>query len=295
MIGRLKRAVDRRTSAVIERLDSQAGRVARLEEQVEQLARANDALRAVLEDRVAPLLTAIVADEPSNRRRLYALRATPDYAAPFEVPDPLVSVTLPTRDRPELLERSLRSLLAQTHQRLEILVVGDAAGPDVAEAVAGIGDPRVHYANLTQRVDAHPPAPLARGQHDGAQRGRHDARRGAWVLHFDDDDTLRPDAVASLLALARESRAEVVYGGFEQRAPSGEPAIAVAFPPQEGQFGWQGALVHRGLGFFERELVAAHLDLPGDMYLLRRMLSAGCGCEQLGQVTFDYYPSKLWP
>jgi hypothetical protein len=66
-----------------------------------------------------------------------------------------------------------------------------------------------------------------------------------------------------------------------------------AFPPAAYAFGWQGALIHGTLGFFERELVAAHLGVPGDGYLLERMLRAGVRFERLGRVVFDYYPSKL--
>ena len=292
MIGRVKHAVDRRVGAIIERLDSLAGRTAHLEAQVERLALANEelrgllsqtvssaaALRASLEERVEPILHALVSDDAGNRRRLYAMRAGPDYAAPFDEPDALVSVTLPTRDRPELLARSLRSVLAQTYERLEVLVVGDAAGPEIADAIAGIGDPRVRYANLTQRITAHPDP--ERHWLVGSTMARNEATRrarGAWLLHFDDDDTLRPDAVASLLALARESRAEVAYGGFPQHPPQGASTPVIAFPPTEGRFGFQGALLHRGLGFFERELVAAHLGLPGDMFCCAGCCAPVCG------------------
>jgi hypothetical protein len=99
--------------------------------------------------------------------------------------------------------------------------------------------------------------------------------RGSWVLHFDDDDALRPDAIATLLELARGSRAEVAYGGYAQHRPAEANPTHGAFPPREGEIGWQGALVHGGLRFFERELVAADLGVPGDAYLLRRMLRTG--------------------
>jgi glycosyltransferase involved in cell wall biosynthesis len=241
------------------------------------------------------MLRAVVDDDAGNRRRLHALRQGPEYAAPFDEPEPLVSVTLPTRARPDLLMRALRSVLDQTHERLEVLVVGDAAGPEVAETVARAGDPRVHYANLTQRIVAHPDP--ARHWLVGSTMARNEAARrarGAWLLHFDDDDMLRPDAVSSLLALARESRAEVVYGGFVHHQPQGASASVIEFPPAEGRFGWQGALTHRGLRCFERELVAAHLGLPGDLYLLRRMLRAGVRFAGLDRVVWDYFPSSLW-
>jgi hypothetical protein len=312
VIRRVKHALDWRFRGVIDRLDSLAERMERLEARLDELALANDelrrrgevlpqaaadaaAVRSALEQRVEPLLRAVVDDDAGNRRRLHAVRAGSDYSAPFDTPDPLVSITIATRNRPDLLVRALRSLVAQTHERLEVLVVGDAAGPEVAEAIAEVGDARVLYANLTQRLTAHPDP--ERHRLVGSTMARNEATRracGDWLLHFDDDDTLRPEALASLLARARERRAEVAYGGFVEHWPHGVGPAQIMFPPTQNLFGWQGALVHGGLRFFERELVAADLGLPGDMYLLRRMLRAGVRFALLDRVVWDYFPSTSW-
>jgi glycosyltransferase involved in cell wall biosynthesis len=118
--------------------------------------------------------------------------------------------------------------------------------------------------------------------------------RGQWLLHFDDDDRLHPDSISRLLALARSERAEVSYGRFEQHGPDGRSWVRGAFPPQSGGFGWPAAIMHGGLRLFERELVAAHLGLPGDMYLLTRMLRVGVRFAFLDEVVLDYFPSSLW-
>jgi hypothetical protein len=100
--------------------------------------------------------------------------------------------------------------------------------------------------------------------------------------------------VASLLRVACEQRAEVAYGGFEEHHPDGARSTGLGFPPRLGCFSWAGALVHAGLRFFERELFAAHLELPGDMYMLERMLRAGVRFAPLDEVVLDYFPSTLW-
>lgn len=310
MRGRLRHAVDWRLRAVVGRLDALLGRAERLESRVAGVearlavvdARATAAVQRLerlvelLEGRVAPVLDTLVAEESENRRRLYALRADEDYDAPYTDPDPLVSVTIATRGRPGLLvDRAVRSVLAQTHENLEVIVVGDAAGPEVLAELAAIGDARVRHANLTQRTLAHPDE--RRHWRVGSTMARNEATRlarGRWLLHFDDDDALHPDAVAALLDHARATRAEVVYGGFVQHSPDGEPEHRLAFPPEVGTFGWQGALMHGGLRFFERELVAAHLELFGDQYLLQRMLRAGVRFAMVDRVVWDYFPSTLW-
>ncbi len=278
----LARALDWRFRAVLGRVDA-------LGERLEELERS-------LDTRIQPMLRAILDEESENRRRLYALRADASYETAFLDPDPLVSITVATWQRTELLvRRALPSLLAQTHENLEVIVVGDAVGADVGEAVAGLGDPRVGYANLTQRITVHPDS--ERHWLVGSTMARNEATRrasGRWLLHFDEDDHLRPEAIASLLALAREQRTEVAYGGFDTHRPDGGVTRALEFPPRPTQFAFQGALLHAGLRFFERELVASALELPGDIYLLERMLRSGVRFAMLERVVWDYYPTRTW-
>jgi glycosyltransferase involved in cell wall biosynthesis len=279
-------ALDRRFAPLNGRLDG-------LEAAVDALAARIERQGATL-DALAPVLRTLAADDPGHRRRLHALRAEPGYPAAWEEADPLVTVSIPTRSRPRLLvERALASVLAQTYEHLEVLVIGDAAGQEVAAAVGGVGDPRVRFANLTHRFVRED------GEHwlTAATLTRNEAyrlARGRWLLDFDDDDALRPGAIADLLSHARAERLEVVYGVLEEHHPGGATRRLGGFPPVRGQFGWQGALVHAGLRFFEREHVAADLGWSGDWFRLQRMLRAGVRIGHLEQVTCDYYPSFLW-
>ncbi len=317
--GRLKRALDWRFGAIAARLDALCGRVedlARRQElivdrlnqltatldqlreltaQMPQTAEHASATHGLLEQRLQPALRAILDEQAENRRRLYRLRGDAGYDEPFADADPLVSITVATIGRSALSDRALPSLLGQTHTHLEVIVVGDGASPDVAETVLASGDSRVQYANLSQRITAHDDP--RKHWLAGSTMARNEAARraqGGWLMHFDDDDHLRPDAIASLLELAREQRAEVVYGGFEEHRPDGSSSVGMGFPPRLGCFSWAGALVHGGLRFFERELVAADLEMPGDMYLLERMLRAGVRFASLEEVALDYFPSTLW-
>ena len=88
------------------------------------------------------------------RERLLLQSAREQQEAFYRVPDhePLVSVIIPTWNRGELLAtRTLPSVLAQTHQNLEIIVVGDCCTDTTAEMIAAIGDPRVIFYNLPER------------------------------------------------------------------------------------------------------------------------------------------------
>ncbi len=320
MIRRLSTALDWRFGAVVARLEALDSHVERLEECLEELgdrlaglaallgplvgedgpiqasAATVELLRETLERRFEPMLRTILDEEAENRRRLHALRARQDYEDAYANPDPLVSITLATSGREDtLLGRALPSLLSQTHTNLEVVVVGDAVAAEIGDAVAAIADPRVSYINLSQRITAHPDP--RKHWLVGSTMPRNEATRranGQWLLHFDDDDHLRPDAIASLLNVARERRAEVVYGGFEAHLRDGERATRIDFPPHWGYFSWGAALMHGGLRFFERELIAAHLEIPGDVYMMERMLRVGVRFSLLDEILLDYFPSIVW-
>jgi hypothetical protein len=283
-----------RIDALEARLDSQATQLERLATQVAAAAESVGDARSVIDGTVAPVLRTLAADDPGHRRRLHDARADPGYAAAWDDADPLVTVAIPTRDRAELLvERSIPSVLAQTHANVEVLVIGDDAEAEMAAAVEAVGDPRVRFVNLTHRYAR------ADGERwlTAATLTRNEGyriARGLWLVDLDDDDALRPGAIADLLAHARAHRLEVVYGLLEQHVPDGGTVEIGEFPPRLGQFGWQGAVVHTGLRFFEREHVAADLGIPGDWFRAERMLRAGVRIGHLRQVTCDYYPAFAW-
>ncbi len=85
------------------------------------------------------------------------------------------SVVIPTRDRPELLVRALRSALAQRHVGFDILVVDDGAG-EGAEAARGLAGRDVE----TLRTGG-------AGQVPARNLGVRHAR-GRWIAFLDDDD-----------------------------------------------------------------------------------------------------------
>jgi hypothetical protein len=150
------------------------------------------------------------------QERLLLLTAREQQAAFYRVleHEPLVSVIIPTWNRGELLAaRTLPSVLAQTHQNLEIIVVGDCCTDTTAEMIASIGDPRVIFYNLPER-GSYPSEKKALWQVAGSapkNKGLEMAR-GSWIAPLDDDDVFTPDHVASLLQFAQTHDLELVYG-----------------------------------------------------------------------------------
>lgn len=237
----------------------------------------------------------LVDEEAVNRRRLVAERATPAYELPFTQDDPLVSIVIPTYTNVEgLRSRSVPSALAQTHGNVEVIVVGDAAPPETAAALATFGD-QVRYENLNRRG----PYPQDRDglwftAGTGPLNRALELARGSWIAVLNDDDAFRPEFVSTLLALARDRRAEVAYGKLQYHEPDKPSWELGTFPPTHHQFGWQMALQHRCLKMYEYALATHLFSEPGDWNRARRMLRAGVRFEFLDDVVGDYWPNRLW-
>jgi hypothetical protein len=235
-------------------------------------------------------------DDAAARARLWDLRATAEYEAAFEESEPLVSILITTYNNwPLLRDRSVPSALAQTYERFELIVIGDAAPDDARRVVESFGDERLRFVNLPYR------GPYPENRRDAwlitgttPWNTGLALAQGRWIGSNSDDDALRPDYVESLLAHARATRCEVPYGFIDQRAPDGPGDQLGVFPPVHGQWGIQASLLHSGLRFLPLQPSDWVFGIPNDSSLLERMLRIGVRFSMLEQPVVDYYPSHLW-
>lgn len=72
------------------------------------------------------------------------------------MPPPTVTAVIPTFRRPELLERAIKSVLAQSYPHLKVLVCDNDSGDETAEVVADLRrrDPRVIYHCHSENIGA---------------------------------------------------------------------------------------------------------------------------------------------
>ena len=66
----------------------------------------------------------------------------------------LITAVIPVHNRPDELIRAIRSVLAQTHSHLEILVMDDASSVDLVAVVEAFNDPRIRYFKNDQKSNA---------------------------------------------------------------------------------------------------------------------------------------------
>src|SRR2546430_5045550 len=117
-----------------------------------------------------------------------------------------VSVVIPTYNRARVVGEAIDSALAQTHERLEVIVVDDGSTDDTAERVGGRRDPRLHY---------------VRREHAGVSSARNAgiaAATGDLVSFLDSDDLWKPEKIETeVAALARHPEAGGVFSDLEKR------------------------------------------------------------------------------
>jgi hypothetical protein len=227
-------------------------------------------------------------------------RARPDYDVAYTETDPLVTVAISTYHSPDTLcERSLASVLAQTHSNWEAIVVGDHCTDNTAERVAAIGDPRIRFHNLAVREND-PIDPVERWAVKGSvpRAVGMEMARGRWIAPMSHDDSWDPDHLETLLAAAREHRAELCYSRLRvvDAEQPGLPQVDSigAFPPRLGQFGCQASIIHGGLRFLRYDRVCALAGEPNDWNLARRAWEAGVRFHFVDRETATLYVYDRW-
>jgi glycosyltransferase involved in cell wall biosynthesis len=97
---------------------------------------------------------------------------------------PLVSVILTTYNRAHLLPRAINSVLNQTYQDFELIIVDDAAIDNTQEVVRSFKDSRIIYHKHEKNKGVL-----------GAKNTGFDLARGRYCCNVDDDDELLPQAL----------------------------------------------------------------------------------------------------
>jgi glycosyltransferase involved in cell wall biosynthesis len=104
--------------------------------------------------------------------------------------NPLLSIIIPTHNRPQLLARAVKSALAQTIDDFEVLVIDDAS----TDAIELPEHPRLRIIRLPENKG------VVVARNVGAN-----AARGKWLTYLDDDDELLPQMAQISLEAAANS------------------------------------------------------------------------------------------
>lgn len=114
--------------------------------------------------------------------------------------NPLVSVIVPTYNRPEWLRETLQSVLAQTYPNFEIIVVNDA-GPDVTHIIDALNEEgRIRLITHERNKG------LGAARNTGVR-----AANGKYIAYLDDDDIFLPNHLATLVSHLEATGSKVAY------------------------------------------------------------------------------------
>jgi glycosyltransferase involved in cell wall biosynthesis len=118
--------------------------------------------------------------------------------------NPLVSVVIPTRNRPDLACRAVRSALKQSDANLQVVVVVDGPDPATVEALKALDKARVRIVALTENVGGCEARNIGVGE-----------AQGDWIALLDDDDEWLEKKIQRQMGLILAADAEVLFSATQ--------------------------------------------------------------------------------
>lgn len=134
-----------------------------------------------------------------------------------KVIDSLVTIVIPTYNRPLMLQRALKSCQVQTYDNIEIVVVDDHSEPENAdknEALADQFGAEYIYHGTNDYLGA------------SRQTGVYNAS-GEFIVYLDDDNLLKKDAIDIMLRAAAASDAHIVVSPLQIFQGSPENVVSI--------------------------------------------------------------------
>jgi glycosyltransferase involved in cell wall biosynthesis len=117
--------------------------------------------------------------------------------------NPTVSVILPTYNRAKLIDRAIKSILGQTYQDFELIIVDDGSNDNTKDFVNAFDDRRIRY--------------VRHEENKGANAARNTGiamARGGYVAFQDSDDEWLPEKLEKQMQIFKNTSVGVVYTGF---------------------------------------------------------------------------------
>lgn len=206
---------------------------------------------------------------------------------------PLISVIVPVYNVEAYLPRCIESILAQTYENLEILLVNDGS-KDSSGAICD------EYARKDPRIR------VFHKENGGQSTARNlalDAMTGEYVTFVDSDDWIEPDAYGPMMELIRKEQVKLVSAGrFDVSARTGEKTLGLCPRKREvltaeemlGRlFTWDGCdsspcdkLFHRSL--FETIRFPSRSNCE-DVAIVYKLVEAAEMAALLDKPIYNYY------
>ena len=113
---------------------------------------------------------------------------------------PMVSVIVPTKDRPQMLKQALQSILCQTYPNFEIIVINDG-GEDITEMIGPLNT-RNNIRCIRHETSR---------ERSAARNSGLKAAQGKYIAYLDDDDRFYPDHLRILVNFLESHKVKAAY------------------------------------------------------------------------------------
>ena len=207
----------------------------------------------------------------------------------------LVSVIVATYNRPELLtQRCIPSVLAQTHRNIDLHIIGDGAGPEVAAAMATVTDKRVRFTNRPR--SAYPDGELDAWHISGSNAVNYglDSAWGAYVCGLGDDDSYEPTFIEELLEATTREKTGAAYCASKIIKPDGSVGyLGLVYPPQFAQQSGGEFLFRRN--DLRLDVNCWKRGAPNDWDYIERTLASGIKFAHVHKALYNYFPARHVP
>lgn len=129
--------------------------------------------------------------QPDIRQQTVQLKVYAEPKKPEQLPEEacMVSVIMRTRNRTEAIRESVQSVLDQSLQDFELIIVNDGGTEVIGEIVSSFNSPKIRYFRLNEN----------RGPSGAMNAGLVNAR-GRYISYLDDDDIFYPNHLENLVS-----------------------------------------------------------------------------------------------
>jgi glycosyltransferase involved in cell wall biosynthesis len=141
---------------------------------------------------------------------------------------PTVSVIIPTYNRPQELMAAIGSVLNQTYQDFEIIIVDQSEGDRAQQIISDLGEERIRYVECRRE-----------GNFRGVSKARNQGIKmahGRFLAFLDDDDLWLPNKLEKQVMLMENSSPNVglIYCGCKRISVIDNELIKVDVPKHRG-------------------------------------------------------------
>ena len=146
-----------------------------------------------------------------------------------------VSVIMPNYNGAEFIGDAIDSVLSQTYENFELIVVDDHSADGSAEIVLSYGDDRIRL--------------LRNEDNKGAAQTRNkgiEAATGRWIAFLDNDDVWLPTKLEEHLSFMTSRNSVLSFTDYSVVSESGDEICAYA--PRGDEFGYKSILKHNSIG-----------------------------------------------